>query len=209
MMGNVLKNLQNLLPQSCFTTHQNNDKLLIKTRFIESKSNYQIMRHDIEELIDPLRYEIISHDAYDCVIISDYDKGFLTDSCIDMLTKTLRCQFFVDTKRTDLSPFNNCIIKINEKERSKMRSLPSSSSLITTLGAGGAEFLGKHYKIDPVVVHDVCGAGDVFLSALAVRWLETGNMDKSICTANNCAAFSVTKHGTYAITREEYENLCI
>lgn len=209
MSGNVLRNLKNLLPDSLFSTHQNGEDLIRKTRFIESRSNYQIMRHDIEKDIEPIMEKEFFYDNFDCVVISDYDKGFLTEKFINSITKSLKCQIFSDTKKSDLSSFHNCFIKINEKERQKIHSLPESSQLITTLGPNGAEFLGKNYKVDPVVVHDVCGAGDVFLAALVARWLETGDMDSSIHTANRCAAYSVTKQGTYAISREEYEKLCI
>ena len=75
--------------------------------------------------------------------------------------------------------------------------------------ADGCVYRAEHFPVKKVDVHDVCGAGDVFLAALIVRWLETSNMQLSIKTANNCASLSVTKLGCYTIKKEEYENLCV
>ena len=116
---------------------------------------------------------------------------------------------FVDTKKKDLSCFKNSIIKLNELEARESINLDKTSKIITTLGSKGCRFSNITYATKPVEVYDVCGAGDVFLAALVVRWLETKDMEFAIKTANNCAALSVTKLGCYTVERKEYENLCI
>ena len=59
------------------------------------------------------------HDTYDAIIISDYNKGFLSD------TETIKyiagrypnTKVFVDTKKTKLPvEFSNVIYKINQRE---------------------------------------------------------------------------------------------
>ena len=209
MVGNVVNNIKNMLPSASLTLHQNQEELVRKTRFIDTRSNYQIMRHDVENSIAEIRFSDLSQQVYDAIVISDYDKGYVTSNFVSDLTDFFKCPIFVDTKKSNLSIFKNCVIKINEKEYNKAHHLHETSRLIVTLGSNGAMYLGKKYPVDPVVVHDVCGAGDVFLSSLVARFLETMDMEKSINTANRCAAYSVTKHGTYAINRDEYENLCI
>ena len=79
--------------------------------------------------------------------------------------------------------------------------------MIETLGSKGARYKEKIYPVKPVSVHDVCGAGDVFLAATVAKWLKCGNLHKAISTANACAALSVTKPGTYILSKKDYENI--
>ena len=69
----------------------------------------------------------------------------------------------------------------------------NNSKLIVTLGDKGALYNNKLYKTDKVEVYDVCGAGDVFLSALAVHFLLTNRLEDAIMFANRCASFSVSR----------------
>ena len=100
-------------------------------------------------------------------------------------------------------------MKINEKESKGVIYQNKETKIIKTMGQYGCMFLENIYPVQKVDVHDVCGAGDVFLAALVIRWLETKDMIASIKTANNCAALSVTKLGCYTVTRGEYESLCV
>ena len=49
MSGNVYNNLVSILQNSQIKTYQNNINLLKKIRFIDKKTNYQLMRYDIEK----------------------------------------------------------------------------------------------------------------------------------------------------------------
>ena len=167
------------------------------------------MRYDIEKPIENFDIKNIPIQEYDAIVISDYNKGFLTDSAIDYLTTAFKSKIFVDTKRKNLGNFKNSIIKLNEGESKIAIYKHQSSKIITTLGQLGCKYEEKIYNTDKVEVYDVCGAGDVFLAALVVRWIETKDMYSAIKTANRCAALSVTKLGCYAVSREEYENLRI
>ena len=211
MAGNVFKNIQGMIGSNTKINFYSNDHEDIKKiRFIDKKSKYQIMRYDIEKEIDHLKFDEIEKLDYDVIVISDYNKGFLNSGLITRIVKKFKnSKIFVDTKRKDLSVFKNCVLKVNEREYNESYSYPSSSEVIVTLGDKGCNHNGKTYATKKVDVHDVCGAGDVFLAALVVRWLETKDIGKSIKTANNCAALSVTKLGCYTLTREEYENLRI
>ena len=60
------------------------------------------------------------------------------------------------------------------------------------MGERGAKWKGSIYPAQKVHdVFDVCGAGDSFLAALSVKYIETGNMIESIKFANKCAGISV------------------
>jgi len=54
----------------------------------------------------------------------------------------------------------------------------------------------------------VTGAGDTFLSSFAFKFLETKDIEKSIIFANKCASFAVKKSGTYAIKKEDLNDIC-
>ena len=51
------------------------------------------------------------------------------------------------------------------------------------------------YQTEKVDVRDVCGAGDTFLAALVIQYIESKNIPDSIKYANECAAKVVKKFG--------------
>jgi len=210
MSGNVFSNISSMMREKFEIDWICPDPItIIKTRFIDSRTKNQILRHDVDPLQVSLDFEKIkTFKDYDLIIISDYDKGFLDRKALSEITSTSNCQIIVDTKKSDLSCFHNCLLKVNDSEAKNARNINNSCEMIVTLGSAGARYRDKIYQTKEVEAHDVCGAGDVFLSALAVRFLETKNIDLSIMTANACASYSVTKVGTYTLTGDEYENLC-
>ena len=205
MSANVYKTLGNILPGDI--SYMTNEKSKIKKiRFVDAKSNHQLMRYDIENEITALKIDDLPQEIFDIIIISDYQKGFIDAAIPPMIRDRYDCPIFVDTKKPDLSPYKGCVVKVNEDEYSRAVG-KENIDLIITLGAAGARHGQKIYPAAAVAVHDVCGAGDVFLAALAARWLETGDLDAAISSANRCAAHSVTMMGTYHLTRQEYEDL--
>ena len=80
---------------------------------------------------------------------------------------------------------------------------------MVTLGGLGARWAEQIFKTEKVDVYDVCGAGDVFLSALVYGYLRYRDMPEAIILANKCASLSVTKMGTYVLTKEDINDLCI
>lgn len=207
MAGNVKNNLEafNLL-----VDYKTNSEKLVKHRFIDKKTNSHLLRVDEGEVtqIKPLDLSEINAENYDALVISDYNKGFLPSEICSRLIKLFKDKpIFVDTKKQNLSPFENCFIKLNKGEYKNSYNLPNSSTCIITLGEDGA-MLSKTKEIfttKKVEVHDVCGAGDVFLSAFSSCFLKTLDIKQSIIFANKFASFSVTKLGTYTLTKEDIE----
>lgn len=115
-----------------------NEEKIIKTRYIDEKYNHQILRVDTEDPVKPMEYDL-PKDHFDAIVISDYDKGFITKERLFDIVLPSRCPVFVDSKKTDL-PETNCYIKINEDESKRLRS--KHDNLIITRGSGGAEFNG-------------------------------------------------------------------
>ena len=61
------------------------------------------------------------------------------------------------------------------------------------MGGLGCEFQAKRYPVDKVEVKDTSGAGDSFMAALCVKFIETQDIHESIKFANLCAC-EVVKH---------------
>ena len=183
-----------------------------KHRYIDSRSKQHLLRVDRNESEQSgiFRFDSRILGDVDLVIISDYEKGFLPSSEAKRLCDycyTENIPVFVDSKKTDLSCFENCIIKINKNEYDKITNYPTKYDLIVTLGADGALYKGEIYETKQVEVFDVCGAGDVFMASLVYMYLRHGDIIKSIKFANKCAAYSVTKFGTYVLTEEDINDL--
>lgn len=205
MSGNVFENLAKL---GCNVKHITGDKISLKTRYIDLKSGHQLMRMDEDLISNPIELtEEILKDRYDCVIISDYNKGSISNITIDDIIANYNCPIFIDTKKTDLGRFNRIYppskvyIKINELEYSKLTS--QHRNLIVTLGSKGARFRGDVYPTPKVNIADACGAGDTHLAALAFMYCQTEDIEHSIRWANRAASVTVQHLGVYAPTKEE------
>ena len=192
-----------------------NKEQITKTRYIDEKSNQQILRVDDEDRCEPMEYEQPFHersttdppsdDWYDALVISDYDKGFLTTEKIFELVEWFEGPVFIDSKKTKL-PKKSCYVKINEDEYKKLDK--PSKNLIVTKGGKGAEYKGKLYPGEPVNVFDVVGAGDTFLSALVYFYLKCGRIENAIPYANKAAGIAVQNHGTYVLTQGDIDEIC-
>jgi sugar/nucleoside kinase (ribokinase family) len=56
-------------------------------------------------------------------------------------------------------------------------------------------------------VIDVCGAGDTFLAALCVGYLETQDIARAIDFAQRASEITIRHVGVYAPTREEIDEI--
>jgi D-beta-D-heptose 7-phosphate kinase/D-beta-D-heptose 1-phosphate adenosyltransferase len=207
MSGNVYNNLINLGVNSFLIK---NEEIISKTRFVDLKTKQHLLRVDETKYVNKIEIDKIINIDYDAVIISDYDKGYITKEVIKPLINKFSCPIFVDSKKTDLSEYENCIIKINESEFSKVIKFPKNYELIVTVGERGAIYKNKIIPTNIVNVFDVSGAGDTFIASLAIKFLLCKDMEKSIKFANHCSSIVVTKSGTASIVLEEVKNeICI
>ena len=207
MASNVKLNLEAL---GANVTHYKNNEHIEKHRLYDTKFNHHIIRFDMgeNESVAPLLFNDIQDGDFDAVVISDYNKGFITKHVAKKICKKFRHKkIFVDSKKTDLSCFENSIINVNETEYEAITNKPINSSFITTLGSAGARYNSKVYPTDETEVYDVCGAGDVFLAALVFNFLLTKNIENSIKIANKAATISVTKSGTYVLQKEDIKKI--
>jgi D-beta-D-heptose 7-phosphate kinase/D-beta-D-heptose 1-phosphate adenosyltransferase len=200
MAWNVKNNLQAFGMEVYMLT---NSERIVKTRYIDEKYNQQILRVDVENILSPMQYEI-PNETYDALVISDYNKGFITQQKLFELVFNSRIPVFVDSKKNIL-PESNCFIKINDNESKLLKS--KHDNLIVTKGSAGAEYDGAIYPGEKVSVFDVCGAGDTFLSALVYFYLECGTIKKAIPFANKAAAIAVQNFGTYVLNGEDINEI--
>jgi D-beta-D-heptose 7-phosphate kinase/D-beta-D-heptose 1-phosphate adenosyltransferase len=206
MASNVKKNFENLGIEVDFIT---NNQEIIKTRYIDKRSGQHMLRVDTEpEIVSWSGNTSLPIDQYDVVVISDYNKGFLTYEHIETIIRSVKCPVFIDTKKQDLSRFGapHVYVKINELEYKNRYSIPQN--LIVTLGGDGALLkrighIDTTYSTKSVEVMDVCGCGDTFLSALTAQYLFTNDIEKSIIFANIAAGLTVQHRGNYAPSYDE------
>ncbi len=201
MAWNVRENLMSFGMDVYILTQE---EQIVKRRFIDERYNQQILRVDVEKDSKPLDYDL-PQEYFDALVISDYDKGFITSSRIFDLAEKFDGPVFIDSKKRHL-PVEHAFIKINEEEYSKLSY--KSENLIVTKGSKGADYQGKNYPAVGVSVFDVCGAGDTFLSALVYFYLLYGKIDKAIPYANKAAAIAVTHFGTYVLSKEDVYEIC-
>jgi len=214
MALNVEKNLKALGHETLILT---NRESLVKERFVDQTTMQHLLRVDRgeEAELEPIFVGILktvdnmSFD-YDCVVISDYDKGFLTHEKCKEIIKELskrKVKIFVDSKKKDLSCYDGCIIKVNEEEYAEMEKPPTNSELIVTLGPNGASWRDKKFPVESTSVFDVCGAGDTFMASFVTAYMSTDSFEESIEFANKCAGISVKKFGNYTISLEDLNEL--
>ena len=147
----------------------------------------------------------INFNQYDCVIISDYCKGFLQEEDIEQISNVAESIVFLDTKKY-LGDWCNKInyIKINSLEHHKnFESLPNypqlKEKLIVTKGSQGCLYKDRIYSTQEVSVKDVSGAGDTFIAGLTVEYIKSKNIEKAINFAQECTTIVVQKHGVSTI----------
>ena len=93
-------------------------------------------------------------------------------------------------------------IKINDVEYENSKQFLTkelSEKIIHTMGGLGCEYQGKRYPTKKVEVRDLSGAGDTFISAFVVKFLETDDVGDSIKYANQCASKVVSQRGVTTI----------
>lgn len=180
-----------------------NDEQPVKTRFVDLKSNQQIMRLDEKDEVSEFNY-VLPERSYDALVISDYNKGFISPEMLNNLIDTFDGPVFVDTKKSILLS-EKAFVKINEYEHARVGE--TTDRMIITRGSKGAEYQGKLYPGVKVNTFDVCGAGDTFLSALVYYYLIYNKIETSIPFANRAAAIAVQNQGTYILSQRDINEL--
>lgn len=197
MAGNVCNNLLKL---GCSVTYAHKSPS-VKTRLIDIKSKQHIVRIDADDQSEAIRLDELDIDGCDAIVISDYNKGAVSYDLVEQLRKITLVPIFVDSKKTDLSRFEGCFVKINSLEYSLAKTVPTE--LIVTMSGDGVQYKNTTYYTPKIEVVDVTGAGDTFLAALCYEYLNTQNIGKAIEFAILASIVTVQHNGVYAPTHEE------
>ena len=202
MAKNVFNNLISLAKNWDIDLITNEDEIT-KTRLVDIKTNQMLLRVDEDDSCNRVKNNVITKlGDYDAVVISDYNKGFLTESIIQYLIGKYPLSF-IDSKKL----FNDWVndvtfLKINEVEfnRNKKKLKKYKGNLIVTLGEKGVKY--KDTIIPPTrqaEVSDLSGAGDTFFAAFIFSYLTSKNIIESIAFAQKCALEVIEKKGVVVI----------
>ena len=140
----------------------------------------------------------IDFSKYDAVIISDYDKGYLSEETMEQVSLKHQLTFLDTKKKFGKWCENFTFIKVNHAEYRKNRDRITdkiADKLIVTRGTSGCTYQGRTYKVPLVEVKDTSGAGDTFVAALCVKYCQVKDIEKAIVYANKCATTVVQKKG--------------
>jgi D-beta-D-heptose 7-phosphate kinase/D-beta-D-heptose 1-phosphate adenosyltransferase len=184
-----------------------NDIRPVKTRYVDSVSNQLLLRVDEKDVIrriNPADLSRFKLENYDIIVISDYNKGFLTIEDIEYISERNK-NVFIDSKKKFAEWCHHIkFIKINEKEYLLNENYLKNEyfgNLIVTKGKDGAVLNNEQvFSIDEEHdVRDLSGAGDTFFAALVADYLNNNDICSAIKYANKCASWAVTQKGVVKI----------
>ena len=208
MGGNVCSNLESLGVEYDFI-HQ--PTTISKTRYISKRFNQIIIRIDDGDsdvsVIDAKVIENINFDDYGMVILSDYNKGFLTNDVIRYIGERAK-NIILDTKKclgdwcSDLT-----FIKLNRAEYHENLEWIEHNKwvipkLIITLDKDGCLYQGDMYPVDEVSVKEITGAGDTFVAGFTYKYLTGCDVGGCIRFANKCSTQVVQDIGVTLINTD-------
>lgn len=201
----------NLMALGIGVDFQHQQASITKTRHIHESSNTLLLRIDEEKNIDNIGDRLPKLDfwEYSMVVVSDYNKGFLTEEDIAYIGFK-HPNVICDTKKKlgewcrDLR-----FIKLNRSEFENNKEFIEENDwilekLIITLDKDGCMYQNTTYPTEQVEIMDISGAGDTFVAGFVKMFLDIDDIPKSIQFANRCAAQVVQKRG---VTTIDYENL--
>ena len=200
MAKNVFNNLKSLAPnwEIDFITNQSPS---VKTRLVDIKTNQMLVRIDDNDKCS--RFSGLNKlEEYDVVIISDYDKGFLTKDDIKYILDKYPLTFIDSKKIFGEWVMDASFIKINqpEYEKNKDNLIDYKGQLIVTLGEKGVQWGDMiHPPSRKAEVSDLSGAGDTFFAAFIYYYLSHQSVSKSIHFAQNCSLEVIEKKGVVVV----------
>lgn len=199
MALNVYNNVKNMDPSVNvkLITHKNKIK---KKRYVDHKTNHSFIRIDTgEDNVDPYNGDI--QNKYGVTIISDYNKGYLSETdIINISNKSMIT--ILDTKRRLTKDIIDAVnyIKLNEGEYENNKDLINDDNInkfIITLGGKGASHNGVLYmQENDARTIDVSGAGDTFTAAIGLGLHNNKSLSEAIRMANKMSYKVVLQRGT-------------
>jgi D-beta-D-heptose 7-phosphate kinase/D-beta-D-heptose 1-phosphate adenosyltransferase len=195
-----------------------------KLMFRYDDEEYYTLDKDYETKILESFEQILKEEVIDCILFSDYNKGFLTHNlCQSVITLANKHSIFtcVDPKN-NYEKYRNCsLIKPNRNEvaqlfgieftlhsledvHRRVRELSGAKNTVITLGELGISgyfesdeyFYWKHESNDVI---DVTGAGDVVNAILAYYFTQLKEKKNALMLASYLGTVSVSHLGAYTL----------
>lgn len=203
----IIDKLDNLGCEMLFIAHHTEKITPIKERIVANHRLTQLLRIDRENHIqlNPIGLvttEDISNSNYDIIIISDYNKGTITEELVTILKKT-KIPIIVDPKVDNIQLYNDTyMITPNNREYDEIierNNEFNNEFILKTLGKDGMQLIYNGHILDipstPVDVYNVSGAGDTVI-AIVSTCISMGIAPlTSAKIANDCARYVVQKAG--------------
>lgn len=201
--------------------HTHDNRHAVKTRVMSG--GHHLLRIDNEldvQSIEWLQFKAYSWwkeleatmGDYNCIVLSDYGKGVLSDSLINAimeLAPKYNIPVVVDAKRNYDRFKGATIIKCNQKEYDEMMewNVNNCNWLVVTRGESGMSFYDSSHMETfhghKVNIIDVCGAGDTVTAVLSMM-IALNESVQDGCSLANIAASEVCKYaGVHSISKEE------
>lgn len=235
--GNCIHDLLKEMPSvTAKLVNQENCPTINKTRYISEGQH--LMRVD-EETVVPLSeslqqkiLDFLSHNLahVDGVILSDYAKGFFTESFLKRilaLAEHAGKMTLIDPKGRNYQKYQGAtLLTPNDKELAQATALPTQNDedvihaarflqknqnikhVLVTRGHKGMAFIPLDG--DPIFipshaleVFDVSGAGDTVMAVLSAALAAGGSFESAAFLSNLAAGLVVAKVGTATITPQE------
>lgn len=194
----------------------NNHLTTLKTRIYSD--GLQVGRFDKEAFLSKnSSFMNINYEDYDCIILSDYNKGLLNEK---WFLKPNTIDVILDPKKKSKHLFENSnIITPNLIELENISGFKISDNdsildasnfliknynfdyVVAKMGDKGIKIVGKDNFSKDIEGHlvenpDVTGAGDTVISALSIAYAKTKDIEISAKIANAAASIVVGKMGT-------------
>jgi len=201
MAMNVYRNIISIHSNCEYFTNENWQSVT-KTRYVHERSNHLFLRVDENDRIARIKIDSINLNV-DCVVISDYNKGFLLQDDIEYICERNDCVFLDTKKPLGKWASKAKFIKINNFEYGRTEGKIAKEldeKIICTLGGEGARHKNIIYPVECKDVRDTSGAGDSFMAALVVKYMETESISEGINFANQKASEIVSKRGVGVIS---------
>jgi len=204
MSANVVRNLKKIVsPEEFEVSYYHQENNIIKTRYVDDKSNHPFIR--VDEFENLVKRIVISTEILDrivesdCVIVSDYDKGFLSLEDLCLIAENSKFCVLDTKKKLNIETIKKFdFVKLNENEFKNNYTEDEEllKKIIITLGSQGARYNGILFPSEsPKETVDVSGAGDTFTAAFTKKYLQLKDVSIAISYANKMANIVVNKRG--------------
>lgn len=234
VIGNEYREIINSL---CYDTelntkfiYDNNRKTTQKHRIINNNSIH--VRYDIEDthdISDDISEQIMnyirSQTNIDAILISDYDKGLMTETLCQEIIKYSNEKnifTFVDPKLKNVLKYKDCFCFKPNLNESKMMTGANTigdmfniiknninpKHILITAGCDGMylDTIKNHIQQDVINIVDVTGAGDCVITVLLYCFLKYNDMNIACKLSNYIAGQSIKVIGNYDISLSDIES---